>query len=98
MNSMAWCPSARHSPSASVSFPLNTLWLPIRNSPRMSTTSTAGRGRWFTRWRSSMSCSRFSGRTPGMARMYVEMEGVALPITSTAPWAAARCQATSRAS
>ena len=98
MKSIACSPAERHSRSACASRAENTEWLPRSNSPRMSTSSTSGRGRPFTRSGISSSSSRFSGRTPGIARMKLEMEGVALPSTSAAPLVSARRQATSRAS
>ena len=98
MNSIAWCPPSRQARSSAASRALKIDGLPRSNSPRMSTTSPSGSGRLLTRWRSSSSSRRFSGRTPGMARMNVDTDGVALPSSSTAPWSAALRQAISRAS
>ena len=83
---------------AAVSSPEKMDLLPISSSLRMSTTFTSGSGLPLARRFISIRSSLFCGFTPGMARIYVDMDGVALPRISTPFALSMRCHAISRAS
>ena len=71
---------------APISAPEKIERLPLTSSSRMSTICTSGSARPLTRWFISRSVSRLTGLTPGMTFIYVAIDGVALPSSSTPPW------------